>query len=291
MSRKSVLQRVSLSLALITLIAVASPAAAEDRPFYVEANIGRVSVDDIDGFSLSETSTAFRLGTGYSFLPWLGIAGAFVDLGTIESTVDIGSGAPVPVTASATGFEVTLACCVPLGDAFAFTADAGVLWWTGDSSVDGVSSSDSGNDFTWGVGAEYALAGIRSDGRLASLYRRRRRCRRDLVGCNAAIWRCAIELRCDCAPGAEVNSFEAHADKRLVERMLAGDDVAFRTFFSTYFPRLFRFALYRLRGDEALAEDVAQNTMGKAMDKLDTYRGEAALYSWLCTFVATRSAR
>jgi RNA polymerase sigma-70 factor (ECF subfamily) len=66
--------------------------------------------------------------------------------------------------------------------------------------------------------------------------------------------------------------------------MLAGDDASFRTFFSTYFPRLFRFALYRLHGDKGLAEDVAQNTLGKAMDKLDTYRGEAALYSWLCTF-------
>ena len=81
-----------------------------------------------------------------------------------------------------------------------------------------------------------------------------------------------------------MNAFETHADKRLVERMLAGDDVAFRQFFSTYFPRLLRFALYRLHGDEALAEDVAQSALGKAMDKLDTYRGEAALYSWLCTF-------
>jgi len=81
-----------------------------------------------------------------------------------------------------------------------------------------------------------------------------------------------------------VNTFETHSDKRLVEQMLAGDDVAFRTFFSTYFPRLLRFALYRLHGDDALAEDVAQNALGKAMDKLDTYRGEAALYSWLCTF-------
>jgi RNA polymerase sigma-70 factor (ECF subfamily) len=85
-------------------------------------------------------------------------------------------------------------------------------------------------------------------------------------------------------PGIDMNAFETHADKRLVERMLAGDDVAFRQFFSTYFPRLLRFALYRLHGDEALAEDVAQSTLGKAMDKLDSYRGEAALYSWLCTF-------
>jgi len=81
-----------------------------------------------------------------------------------------------------------------------------------------------------------------------------------------------------------VNTFETHSDKRLVEQMLAGDDVAFRKFFATYFPRLLRFALYRLHGDYALAEDVAQNALGKAIDKLDTYRGEAALYSWLCTF-------
>jgi RNA polymerase sigma-70 factor (ECF subfamily) len=81
-----------------------------------------------------------------------------------------------------------------------------------------------------------------------------------------------------------VKFLDTHIDKRLVERMLAGDDDAFRAFFSTYFPRLLRFALYRLGGDEALAEDVAQNTLGIAMDKLDTYRGEAALYAWLCTF-------
>jgi RNA polymerase sigma-70 factor (ECF subfamily) len=77
---------------------------------------------------------------------------------------------------------------------------------------------------------------------------------------------------------------ESHADKKLVQRLLAGEDAAFQTFFSTYFPRLFRFALYRLRGDEALAEDVVQDTMGKAIDKLETWRGEAALYAWLCTF-------
>ncbi len=81
-----------------------------------------------------------------------------------------------------------------------------------------------------------------------------------------------------------MDSFEAHADKKLVERLLAGDEAAFRAFFATYFPRLFRFARYRLHGEEALAEDAVQNALGKAIDKLDTYRGEAALYTWLCTF-------
>lgn len=157
MSLKSAMQRVTLPLVLIVLVAVPMPAAAQDRPFHVEVSAGRASIDDIDGFPLSESATAFRLGTGYNFLDWLGIAGAFVDLGTIESTVDIGSGSPVPIKASADGFEVTVTGHVPLTDAFALTAHAGVLWWTGDSSVSGTRSSDSGNDPTWGVGAEYAF--------------------------------------------------------------------------------------------------------------------------------------
>lgn len=157
MSLKSAMQRVSLSLVLIALVAVAVPAAAQDRPFHVEANVGRTSIDDIDGFPISESAAAFRLGTGYNFLEWIGVAGAFVELGTIESTVDIGSGSPVPIKASADGFEVMLTGHIPLTDAFALTAQAGVLWWTGDSSVGGTNSSDSGNDSTWGLGAEYAI--------------------------------------------------------------------------------------------------------------------------------------
>ncbi len=81
-----------------------------------------------------------------------------------------------------------------------------------------------------------------------------------------------------------MKSSEIHTDKRLAERMLGGEEAAFRLFFSTYFPRLFRFALYRVDGDEAQAEDIVQNTLYKAIDKLDTYRGEAALFTWLCTF-------
>ena len=72
-------------------------------------------------------------------------------------------------------------------------------------------------------------------------------------------------------------------DSKLVQQVLQGDERAFRAFFSLYFPRLFRFALYRVGGDADTAEDVAQTTLTKAIDRLETYRGEAALFSWLCT--------
>ena len=73
-------------------------------------------------------------------------------------------------------------------------------------------------------------------------------------------------------------------DKSLARRMLAGDESAFDAFFETYFPGLYRFALARLDGNADAAEDVAQATLCRAIRKMKTYRGEAALFTWLCTF-------
>ena len=73
-------------------------------------------------------------------------------------------------------------------------------------------------------------------------------------------------------------------DRQLAHRMLAGEEVAFEEFFDGYFPGLYRFALARLRGDDDAAEEVAQVTLCKAISKLGTYRGEASLFTWLCTF-------
>ncbi len=64
--------------------------------------------------------------------------------------------------------------------------------------------------------------------------------------------------------------------------MLAGDEAAFRVFFETYFPRVYRFALPRLGNDVEACKEVVQSTLVKAMRALGTFRGEAALFSWLC---------
>lgn len=74
------------------------------------------------------------------------------------------------------------------------------------------------------------------------------------------------------------------SDKASVRRMLAGDEMAFEEFFEAYFSGLYRFALARLDGHADAAEDVVQATLCKAIAKLATYRGEAALFTWLCTF-------
>jgi RNA polymerase sigma-70 factor (ECF subfamily) len=71
-------------------------------------------------------------------------------------------------------------------------------------------------------------------------------------------------------------------DRRLVGRLIAGDQAAFDEFFDTYFQKIYRFALRRL-GDDSLAEDVAQTTLTAAVRGLASWRGEAALFTWLCT--------
>ena len=71
-------------------------------------------------------------------------------------------------------------------------------------------------------------------------------------------------------------------DRSLVEKLLARDERAFAEFFDTYAPRLFRFAMRRA-GDEDLAEEITQTTLIAAVGKLKTWRGEASLFTWLCT--------
>jgi RNA polymerase sigma-70 factor, ECF subfamily len=75
---------------------------------------------------------------------------------------------------------------------------------------------------------------------------------------------------------------EYSTDAALIAAMLAGDEVAFRVFFETYFPRVYRFALPRLGNDAEACKEVVQSTLVKAMRALASFRGEAALFSWLC---------
>lgn len=71
-------------------------------------------------------------------------------------------------------------------------------------------------------------------------------------------------------------------DRMLVRSVLAGDATAFRRFFDENYDRLIRFVLPLLDGNHHAAEEVVQETMSKALNKLDTYRGEAQLCTWLC---------
>jgi RNA polymerase sigma-70 factor (ECF subfamily) len=81
---------------------------------------------------------------------------------------------------------------------------------------------------------------------------------------------------------AQQTDDDLRAEQHLVRRMLDGDERAFNEFFDEYFARLYRFALPRLNGNADAAEEVVQTTLCRALRKLDTFRGEAALFTWIC---------
>lgn len=74
----------------------------------------------------------------------------------------------------------------------------------------------------------------------------------------------------------------AERERELVGRMRAGEEDAFEMFSERYIPALHRFALRRLDGDRELAREIVQTTLCRVIEKLDTYRGDAALFTWLC---------
>ena len=72
--------------------------------------------------------------------------------------------------------------------------------------------------------------------------------------------------------------------RSLARRMVRGEESAFEEFFEDYFPGLYRFALARTGHDADAAEEIVQAALCQAVARIETYRGEAALFTWLCTF-------
>lgn len=72
-----------------------------------------------------------------------------------------------------------------------------------------------------------------------------------------------------------------HEDQAIVRKLLDGDERMFKAVFDGYFPRLYRFVMPRVSGDHEEARDIVQQAFCKAIERLDSYRGEASLYGWM----------
>ena len=69
-------------------------------------------------------------------------------------------------------------------------------------------------------------------------------------------------------------------ERRLIERVLAGDRVAARRLYEAHVGRVHR-AAYRIVGDEMLAQECTQEAFVRAFARLDRFRGDSALGTWL----------
>ena len=70
------------------------------------------------------------------------------------------------------------------------------------------------------------------------------------------------------------------SDEELVEEILGGSVEAFSLLYETYFPRVYRFAVKRLR-DTGEAEDVTQEVFLTVFNVLASFRGQSSLLVWI----------
>jgi RNA polymerase sigma-70 factor (ECF subfamily) len=73
---------------------------------------------------------------------------------------------------------------------------------------------------------------------------------------------------------------QPNADRQLIGRMQAGDGTAVAELASTYGPRIHQLALRYVKNWED-AEEVTQDVLMKVQRKIDAFRGDAALSSWI----------
>jgi RNA polymerase sigma-70 factor (ECF subfamily) len=70
------------------------------------------------------------------------------------------------------------------------------------------------------------------------------------------------------------------SDRKLVDEILAGDREKFEKLYEAYYPRVYRFALKRLR-DPGEAEDVAQEVFLTLIKALASYQAQSTLLVWI----------
>jgi RNA polymerase sigma-70 factor (ECF subfamily) len=68
-------------------------------------------------------------------------------------------------------------------------------------------------------------------------------------------------------------------DRALVERVIAGDQIAFSEIYTNYFRRVYAFTLKRV-GDTAEAEDLTQETFVQLYRSLPSFEGRSSLLTW-----------
>jgi RNA polymerase sigma-70 factor (ECF subfamily) len=69
-------------------------------------------------------------------------------------------------------------------------------------------------------------------------------------------------------------------ERELIAKVRAGEPAAERALYDAHVDRVYRLA-YRMAGEDELARDFTQETFIRAFERLDTFRGESRLSTWL----------
>jgi len=122
--------------------------AGADSGFYIGAGVGDASVKDTN-FDASDS--AYKIFGGYNigFIP-------LVDFAVEASYVDFGKPSTSTDSVEVTGLNAFGLAGLSFGP-FGIFAKAGAISWDSDSTFGSTSTSDSGTDPAYGVGARFAI--------------------------------------------------------------------------------------------------------------------------------------
>ena len=70
-------------------------------------------------------------------------------------------------------------------------------------------------------------------------------------------------------------------ETKLIEKLRSGDSTAMEEFYNIYRNRLYTLVLEQVGRDQAVAEDLVQETFLAALGSMDKFRGDSQLYTWL----------
>jgi len=88
------------------------------------------------------------------------------------------------------------------------------------------------------------------------------------------------------SPGSETAGYRVNkgnsdpGERRLIERARGGDVEAFESLYRTYAGRVYA-VCRRFAGDESRAEDCTQEVFLRLWQRLDSFQGQSAFFSWL----------
>ena len=135
------------TVAAISLTAglAAAPAMAADNGFYAGGGIGYYQLDAGGGWDGGDF--AWKLLVGYDFMKYFGVEIEYIDGGSPE---DFG------VSVSSDGWNFSAVGRYPFNESFNVFGKLGAMAWNAD--VGQGFGSDSGTDFSWGLGAGWNIA-------------------------------------------------------------------------------------------------------------------------------------
>lgn len=142
------------------------PAFAADNGFYIGGSVGRsdygVGAGDIGmtAGSVDDTDTGYKVFAGYNFTRNFGIEAAYVDLGDLTFSGNVGA-TPVSGSADVQGFNISAVLTAPIDDRFSVFGKLGAFVWDADFAANSAAvrwtGSGSSTDFSAGLGAAYSF--------------------------------------------------------------------------------------------------------------------------------------